>query len=147
MIVIACCLIAADAPSVDTSKNDLEAMQGEWQVVLMETSGKILPDSKVRGMTLTVKGDKMALKTSERKQDSTIQLDGTKDPKQVIVTGQAGKKGTQTTTWLYTVSGDDLRFCGDLGGNGGAPPTEMKTKAKDKNSLVVFKRKKPKEEK
>ena len=152
LIFTACCLIAADAPPNEASKSDLESMQGEWQVVLMETSGKILPESKVRGMKVTIKEDRMVLETSERKRDSTIQLDATKDPKQVVVTSKVVKKGapptTQSVTWIYTVSGDDLRFCGDMTGNGGsAPPTEMKTKGKDKFSLIVFKRKKPKEDK
>jgi uncharacterized protein (TIGR03067 family) len=149
IIVLACCLIAADAPAPpdDSSKDDLEALQGVWEVVLMETSGKILPDNKVHGMTATFKADKLSLLLDGKKRDFSFQLDGAKSPKQVNLTGKAGKQGTLSVTWLYTLAGDDLRFCGDMNGGSTPPPTEMRTKAKDKYSLVVFKRKKSKESK
>ena len=48
-------LVLAADPAAE-AKKDLEKLQGEWVMTALEVDGKPVPDAKLQGTTLTIKG-------------------------------------------------------------------------------------------
>src|SRR5215813_4120823 len=87
MVLAAGLLVAADD---DAKKKELEKMQGSWQVVGVEISGKKLPQADVdKGkLRLTIKGNKYVYKAGDTEVgEGSIEIDVAKDPKTIDITG------------------------------------------------------------
>src|SRR5256885_15921122 len=80
LLVLPAAFLLAAEPA-DEAKKDLEKLQGEWVMATLEVDGKPVPEEKLRGTTLTIKGDKYITHVKDTKHEVTIKLDPSKKPK------------------------------------------------------------------
>jgi uncharacterized protein (TIGR03067 family) len=132
-------LVGADKK--DEVKKELKKFQGEWVPVSMEINGQAMIEAELKGMKLTVKGNKATFQVGGETFEGTFTLDPTKKPKQID--GKA--KGTQgkdvKTVGIYEFDGDKLKICDTWAA--GKRPTKFSTKGgtpKNTIVLVVYKR-------
>lgn len=138
--VVACLGVGLLARADDAAKAQGEArkMQGTWKPTTAELAGKPFPEATLRAMRLTLAGDKYAVTIGEHRDEGTMKVDPSRDPKAMDVTGTEGPNKGKTFLCIYELSGDTLRVCYDLSGQ--ARPEEFKTKAGTQLFLVEYKR-------
>ncbi|MHB1425110.1 MAG: TIGR03067 domain-containing protein [Gemmataceae bacterium] len=122
---------------------DLQQIQGIWELVGGEVQGQTLPAELVKKMAgrLVINGDKYTEKTTVENEGGILKLDDTKTPKTVDCQITEGKDKGKTQLGIYTLSADELKLCFAEGGSK-SRPTDFTTKGTT-NQLYVFKRVKP----
>jgi uncharacterized protein (TIGR03067 family) len=130
-------LVAATAPQDSAVKNELEQLQGTWQMVSHEVDGK--PDEALKGAVRVVEADKFTIKKGDKTlRAATMKLDPTKEPKWIDITFTEGPEKGKTRRGIYILEGDTQTICyGDLDKD---RPTEFVSKPGTGHRLVVFKR-------
>jgi uncharacterized protein (TIGR03067 family) len=137
-VVVVALLVGVVAAKPDDKKKDEDKIQGTWQAVSMERSGKKAPDEDVKVFKIVFGPDgKLTVNTPKKEVKGTYQLDATKKVKEITLKGEDGK----TIQAIYKLDGDELTICGVEDGEGDRP-TEFTTKADNKSHLLVFKREK-----
>jgi uncharacterized protein (TIGR03067 family) len=134
---------AADEPKADTAREELNKLEGTWQVVSVETRRKARPAGEVNGLKLVIKGDSSTFEKDGNRVvgKGKLSIDPGKKPKtiDIAVTGAPeDPRGTFTILGIYELDGDSLRMCW----GGPKRPTEFKT-TPDRGDLWVLKRDKP----
>jgi uncharacterized protein (TIGR03067 family) len=138
-----CCVFAfaafALAPADDKAERELKKAQGTWLFDFQVVDGEKVPAERLKGATITLKGDKFTVKLGDEvTQAGTFKVDLSKSPKTVDATISEGEgKGT---VWLGIVQldGDTLKFCFDPKGK--KRPTEFKSAPGSGLLLNVHKR-------
>jgi uncharacterized protein (TIGR03067 family) len=132
-------VLAAEAPTDDAAKKDLEKFQGTWTTVRVEENGEKVPEGELRGLTLTVEGDKRTVRQRGKVlARGTFKLDASESPKQIDITLEAGDAKGRTFRGIYELEGDWQKVC--LALEGGERPKEFSAKAGSGHLLQVFKR-------
>jgi uncharacterized protein (TIGR03067 family) len=129
-------LTAADEPKED-AKKELEKFKGTWQITSTEREGQKTDD--LNKSKLIVTGDTFAV--HENGLDlfkGTVKLDLSKRPKTIDWMIASGDGKGQTALGIYTLDGDDLKFC--WGQPGKERPAGFTTKAGSRDMVVVLKR-------
>jgi uncharacterized protein (TIGR03067 family) len=99
----------APFPRPDSSKSDLQKMQGEWTQVKFAVAGK--PDT-VRDFLVVVSGKRMKWVLAGKPfVEWAISLDGTKKPKEFDARGVAGSVKGALFRGVYRLEGDTLTIC------------------------------------
>ena len=98
-------LLIAAKPA-DDAKKDLEKLQGEWFMAELEIDGKPVPDEKIEGTMLTIKGDKYIVSVKDKKHEVTITLDPSKDPKAIDMSFSDGTDAPKVGKGIYKIDGD-----------------------------------------
>jgi uncharacterized protein (TIGR03067 family) len=140
-------------PPDEAAKKDLKLLQGTWNVVSAEMSGKKVTGSDILIEQIIFNGDKMTFK-AKGKEILTIgiSLDPSKKPKALDWVNFLQDK-TQPLRSIYAIENDELRLCFPLLPRKGAKaedlpkgfldrPTNFETEGK-LVGLVVAKRAKP----
>jgi uncharacterized protein (TIGR03067 family) len=128
---------AARADKADVEK-ELKKFQGTWTFESVEAGGKVIPAAEFKGMTVTFKGDKYAVKKgAEVVEAATLKVDPSKSPRAFDVTVVEGPNKGAVMLGIYEISGDTLKVCFDPEGK--KRPTEFKG-ASGSQTLVVHKR-------
>jgi uncharacterized protein (TIGR03067 family) len=135
--LIAVCAGLAVARADDSTKTDLDKLQGVWKVVAMENDGKKASEDSVKGIRMTIKGDKLLLKEDNKEEEASFKLDPMQKPKTMDLTIKAGDK-MEVVKLIYDLRGDDLKLCGGRAGKD--RPKDFV--AKGGMNLIVFKREK-----
>ena len=99
-------LFLVAAKPADEAKKDLEKLQGEWFMAELEIDGKPVPDEKIAGTTLTIKGDKYSVSVKDKKHEVTITLDPSKDPKAIDMSFSDGTDPPKVGKGIYKIDGD-----------------------------------------
>src|SRR5262249_44163846 len=99
-------LLLISANPADDAKKDLEKLQGEWIMAALEIDGKPVPDDKIQGTTLTIKGDKYVVSSKENKYEVAITLDPSKDPKAIDMAFPDGADAPKIGKGIYKIEGD-----------------------------------------
>jgi len=126
LIVFAFILAICATSVADEAKKDLDALQGEWVMVGLEVEGKPVPEEKIQGTTLTIKGDKYIVSVKDKKHEITITLDPTTSPKHIDMAFPNGTDAPNIGKGIYKIEGDKLIVC-RVQSTDGARPTQFGT--------------------
>lgn len=109
----AVCLVAGQQAD-DAAKKDLAALQGTWVMVALEVDGKPVPEEKIKGAMLVIKGDKYITKVKGKDYETVITLDPGKKPKAIDMVFTEGDKKDKVLRGIYVIEGDTLKICRGL---------------------------------
>jgi len=130
------------AEPTNEAKKELERLQGEWVMAALEVDGQQIPEEKIRGTTLTIKGNKYTVTVKETKHEVTIQLDPAQKPKAIDMSFPDGTNLPKVGKGIYKLDGDTFMLCRAQSPEG-ARPTEFGTWPNTGYFLVTWKRKAP----
>ena len=125
--------IAADSP-----QGELDRHQGEWTVVSEEFGGRKAESGelgdRLKGLTIAVRGDRVAFRTRGVDRWATVVMDPSKSPRTYDLTRDDGRvlKG------IYAWDGQDLKVC--TADDQGDRPTEMATRIGSGNRIRTWRR-------
>lgn len=90
--------------------NDLDGMQGTWNLVSAMEDGKALPDDEVKQTTIVVKGNTFrfpGLAEDATAREGTFKLDATKNPKEMDSTSTEN----EVSLGIYELGPDSYKIC------------------------------------
>jgi len=131
-------LAAAEDPTKDAAKRELEKLQGTWVLVGGEDKGTVLSeeDARKEKWSLVIKGDKFTMIRKKNSGICTIRLDPSKKPAWMdFVFTEDGKEVNHA---IYALEGDRLTICFSRKSNPNSPeerPAHFTTKRADNNNL------------
>ena len=134
-------LVAADKPK-DAAKKDLEKLQGTWVMAGLEIDGQVVPEEKIKGTTLTVKGDRYTTRTQGKSHEVAFKLDPSQTPRAIDMYFPDGPEVPKLSKGIYEIDGDTFRLCRHQA-PGQDRPTSFATSPDTGLFLVVWKRQKP----
>jgi uncharacterized protein (TIGR03067 family) len=134
-------LCAADKPKAD-AKKELEKLQGTWVMVGLEVNGEAVPEKKIKGTTLVIKGDKYTVKVKDTKHETTFKIDPSKEPKAIDMYFPDGPNLPKLSEGVYELDGDTLKVCRNQT-PGEARPTQVGSWPDTNLFVVTWQRKKP----
>jgi uncharacterized protein (TIGR03067 family) len=138
LVLAAGLMLAADAAKDDATKKDMDKFQGTWTAVEAMRDGEKVSDEELKGLKLTVEGNKRTLKQGDNvRAKSTFKLDATKSPKHIDITLEAPDGTSMTFHGIYEIDGDTQKMCLALGGD---RPKDFSSKADSGHLWQVFKR-------
>jgi RNA polymerase sigma-70 factor (ECF subfamily) len=123
-----------DAGSVakhDTARTDLDRLQGVWSVVSIEQGGK---PAKLEKAVFMVDGKRACWQTSESEMQGGLYLETSSKPRTYDFV-----MSTRTIEGIYSLDGDTLRLCQDVGPEA-KRPVGFATKKGSHQILFVLKR-------
>lgn len=109
VLAVALC-VAADKPKADPKK-ELEKLQGTWVMTGLEVNGEEVPEKKLKGTTLVIKGDKYIVQVKDAKHETTIKIDPSKDPRHIDMYFPDGPNLPKLSKGVYELDGDTLKIC------------------------------------
>jgi uncharacterized protein (TIGR03067 family) len=109
--VLALAVLAADDPTKDAAKRDLEKLQGTWVLVGGEEKGRVLSEKDARSEqeSLVFQGDKLTIIRGEHKGSGQIRLDPGKKPAWLDLFDPSDK--SKANHAIYALDGDRLTIC------------------------------------
>ncbi len=110
LFVLAAALCLA-ADKKDETKKELDRLQGTWVMDELEVNGERVPDEKIKGTTLTIKGDKYIVKTRDQTHETTFKLDPGQKPKAIDMYFPDGPELPKLSKGVYELDGDTFRLC------------------------------------
>jgi uncharacterized protein (TIGR03067 family) len=124
-------------------KQELENLQGAWNVVAGEAHGVKTTEEEMRQHpgVLTIDGNKMRNYVKDREDfEGIIKFDPTQTPKTVdcLLLGGPGKG--KTGLGIYELDGDELRICWAIVGLREGRPTELSDRPGENQALIAYKR-------
>lgn len=124
---------AAQQPSVPKPRNDQELVQGNWDIVGLESNGKSESSANYKGNRFSFAKEKAILKEGNYTPiEYTFSLDASKSPRAIDLT----VKGT-TLRGIYKLENEELILCISMGK---ARPTDFATKASGDCEIITLKR-------
>jgi len=137
----ACLLLAADSPKGDSSRMDLETMQGDWALESMVADGSPVPDDDAQCLFRTVKGDQYTVFHFEKEiSKGSFKIDASKNPKTIDFYPGTTMDKTKAMAGIYAVDKDTLKICYATPGKD--RPKEFASKKDSSQTLAIWKREK-----
>jgi RNA polymerase sigma factor (sigma-70 family) len=117
-------------------RSDLDALQGEWQVIAVEHDGRVLPKDQFPFTRLRIRDRFLLHEGGEHDQEVSFQLRPEQQPKAIDMES-TGYHGKEHFNAIYALEGDTLTICrpGD-----DARPTEFASKPGTRILLYTAKR-------
>lgn len=110
LAVVVCCGGAAP-PRMSEGKWELFRLQGTWEMAALEVNGEEVPQKKLKGTTLTIRGDKYVVKVKDVEHEVKIELDPKKDPRAIDMHLPDGNEAPKLAKGVYDLDGDTFRIC------------------------------------
>jgi RNA polymerase sigma factor (sigma-70 family) len=114
---------------------EMKKLQGTWQVVAVESDGKVIPAERVPFTRLTILGNTILGEGGIHDWKATFRLDVSREPKAIDLQDEGYHGGLYQA--IYALDGDTLTICRS---NGGARPTELASKPGAKAVLITARR-------
>jgi uncharacterized protein (TIGR03067 family) len=95
----------------DEAAKDLKQLQGEWVMTALEIDGTQVPPEKLRGTTLTIKGDRYIVTTKNATHEVTFKLDPSQKPKAIDMFLPNGTDAPKRSPGIYRIDGDTFQLC------------------------------------
>ena len=114
------------------------ALQGTWRPNSAKLGGAALPEEIRKSITLVINDDTYFVTVGTAPDKGTCKVDSTTNPKSLDITGTEGPNKGKTILAIYECSGDTLRVCYDLSGQG--RPTAFKSDPGTQLFLVTYQR-------
>ena len=132
--------VLSPAAAEDEGEKDLKKMAGDWVPVLMQLNGKKQPDKVAKSIKLTITGDKYNTVVGEEKDEGTLKVDATKEPREMDITPSVGENKGKLIPCIYEFKGNELKVCYGL--NGTPRPADFKAGEDGKGvvMLITYKR-------
>jgi uncharacterized protein (TIGR03067 family) len=130
--------VAADKPALD-AKKELEKLQGTWVMAELEVNGERVPDKKLEGTTLVIRGDKYIVKVKDTTHETTIKLDPSQKPRALDMYFPNGPEAPKLSKGIYELDGDTFKLCRHQM-PGEDRPTQMGSWPNTNLFVVVWKR-------
>lgn len=133
-------LLPSSAAAEDESEKDLKKMAGDWVPVLMQLNGKKQPEEVTKAIRLTIRGNKYNTVVGKEKDEGTLKLDATKEPREMDITSNVGENKGKAIPCIYEIKANELRVCYGL--NGTARPADFNAGEDEKGvvMLITYKR-------
>jgi uncharacterized protein (TIGR03067 family) len=157
LLVCQSCVGLADEAQ---AKSDNDALQDTWELVAFEKDGEKSKEKKeLEGARLVISEDKMEMHITKLnllgfavaewlnppknehdalKIDFRFKTDVAKKPKLIDLTNTGPEKKERVLQGIYSLRGDKLKICLDLGGK--SRPTKFVTKKDDKLIILYLER-------
>lgn len=120
------------AAASDDPTEDRENIQGTWQAVSAEDSGRKVPDEAVKNIKWVITEEKITQYVGDTKKACSYGLNVTKKPRWIDLT-----EIDRTTPGIYALNGDTLKICFPEGGKG-ERPTAFESKPNSANDIVII---------
>ena len=104
---------------------DLQKLQGEWNIVFLEVDGIAPAPNTFAGAKITIEGDRFTTLGMGGIFEGNLAVNSASSPKSLRMAFTAGPEKGNTNHGIYELEGDRLRLC--LCVTGGAAPTEFAT--------------------
>lgn len=142
LFILTIVLCSAAPPPINESKKELARLQGTWEMVALEVNGEEVPQKKLAGTTLTIRGDKYLVKVKDTTHETTFEIDPKKNPKAIDMYFPNGTELPKLSKGVYDLDGDTFRVCRHQM-PGEDRPTQIGSWANTNLFVVTWKRKKP----
>jgi uncharacterized protein (TIGR03067 family) len=137
-IVLVLSLLPAANLQKTTPEMEGKKLQGNWQVITLETNGKeVSPDDTDR-LKVMITGNTMIFKGSTKNEEMTFMLDPSKKPKEIDLLNP--DKTVGTFLGIYALEGGELKIC--YGRKEKDRPGEFGTKSGDHRVYLLLRREK-----
>jgi uncharacterized protein (TIGR03067 family) len=132
--------VGARAGDVEAKKKFIEKLQGEWQMVKLETGGKPALEETVANWVMIFDKDTIDHRREGkgRKEKLTFKVDASKKP--IALDIFAGKEDEKGVRGIIELEGDTLKICTAF--HDGERPTEFVSPAGQRITLFKLKRSK-----
>jgi uncharacterized protein (TIGR03067 family) len=136
--VLAVLLVGAADTSNDAQK-ELEKLQGTWIMAALEVDGQQVPEEKLQGTKLTIKGDKYIVTVKDKSHEVVITLDPAKKPKTIDMVFADGPNKDKVHRGIYELEKDTFKLCRAREPDG-ERPTEFATQPNTGVFMVTWQR-------
>jgi len=97
-------LIGADPP-IDTVQEEIEKLQGTWQIITADEGAK--PDGSLKDAQVTISGNQFTTKSGEKiLRQGTIMIDPTCEPKTIDLMYVDGPYKGKSSLGIYNLNGN-----------------------------------------
>ena len=111
LLALGACLLAGAGPADDEVKKELKKLQGEWVMAGLEIDGRPVPEDKIKGTTLLIKGDKYTVTVKGKSHETTFTIDPGRKPKAIDMFFPDGPNAPKLSKGIYALEGDTLKLC------------------------------------
>lgn len=126
-----------------TPASEREKLEGEWEIVTMESEGANVPAKDMKELRIVFRGDEFIARSASgigKDRVSKYKLDPTKSPKEIDITSLEGPDAGKASACIYSLEADgQLRLCMAYFKDIDKRPKEFKTVAGDGRMLMVLK--------
>jgi len=119
---------------------EIENLQGTWNIVALEVDGKKMPASAVTGSKIVVKGDRFSTIAMGAAYQGTLEVDAGKSPRALNMKFTEGPEKGNTNFAIYELDEDTWTICINMTGRN--RPTEFATAPGSGQALETLKRQK-----
>ena len=135
-LIVAVSLVGGEPP-----RTDLDALQGTWTLVAMETEGHDVDPEDFKDRTATYEGNRLTLREGDRvRRRGIVTLDPDRKPRAVNTWDQDGPYEDQTVPGIYELQGETLKLC--FARPGQERPKEFTTKSGTAFLVCTYKKQK-----
>jgi uncharacterized protein (TIGR03067 family) len=130
---------SAWAADDQTTKADMEQLQGEWSMVSGYADGQPMPEQMLKQMKRVCKGDQTTTTMGGQTfMKAKITIDPSKKPRTIDYEMTDGFSKGEKQLGIYEVEGDTFKSC--FGKPGAERPADFTSKPGDGRTLTVWKR-------
>jgi uncharacterized protein (TIGR03067 family) len=124
------------------STDDREKIQGIWQAISYEDSGRKAPPDVIKNMKWVITKDTITYtQFRDRNTVLTYELDQTKKPKWIDIRVMGEEKDKGHSRGIYELEGETLRVCFSEGSRSKERPTAFESRRDSPNdALFIFQR-------
>jgi uncharacterized protein (TIGR03067 family) len=123
-----------------SAADDLQKLQGVWEVAGGEVNGSAIPESDIQSITLTITDKSYSVEREGNTDRGSFALDPSKQPKQMDIQPGSGDDAGSKLLAIYEIGQDSFRVC--YAARGDDRPKAFATEPDSRRLVINYKRKK-----